>query len=205
MMPDRRLVLAGLALMPAAARAAAAPIGQVVATKGSVFRERAGHREPASRGTLLEAADACVTGPGGKARLQLNDGTLISVGENARVQLAQYQSVENGYTTRINAEAGAMRFLFLRSLDFSRFEVETETAVAAVRGTAWIMDVRPGHTAVALLEGRVAVRGTIGGAEVILDEAGQGTDVRSGAAPTPPVRWGAQRFQSTLARASFED
>jgi hypothetical protein len=54
------------------------------------------------------------------------------------------------------------------------------------------MDVMPGHTAVAMLSGVVAVsaRGAPGG-EVVLQQPGQGTDVRTGQAPTPPTVWGA--------------
>jgi hypothetical protein len=203
----RRAVLAALAVLPfAPAFAASVPVGQVTATKGTVFRERAGRRESAAKGTALEIGDAIVTEAAGKAKLQLNDGTIVSVGENARLVLAQYQGTENAYTTRLRAEQGAMRFLFQRALDLSRFEVETETAVAAVRGTQWLMDVKPGHTAVAMLSGVVAViaRGAPGG-EVVLQQPGQGTDVRTGQAPTPPTVWGAQRFATTLARASFED
>jgi hypothetical protein len=196
--------LAVLAFAPAAT--ADTIIGQVMATKGAVFRESAGSREPAAKGTALELGDAIATEAGGKAKLQLNDGTIVSVGENARLVLSQYQSTANDYTTRVHAHQGAMRFLFQRALDLSRFEVQTETAVAAVRGTQFMMDIVPNHTAVALLSGIVAVsaRGAPGG-EVVLDRAGQGTDVRTGQAPTPPAIWGAQRFASVLARATFED
>lgn len=203
----RRAVLAALAFLPAAPGfAASMPIGQVIATKGNVFRESAGRSEPAAKGAALEIGDTIVTSVGGKAKVQLNDGTIISVGENARLVLAQYQGTDNAYTTRLRAEQGAMRFFFQRVLDLSRFEVETETAVAAVRGTQWLVDVMPGHTAVATLSGVVVVsaRGAPGG-EVVLDLPGQGTDVRTGQAPTPPAIWGAQRFATTLARASFED
>jgi hypothetical protein len=203
----RRAVLAALAALPIAPAAAASPvIGQVMAVKGEVFRESGGRREPAAKGAALEVGDAIVTEAGGKAKLLLNDGTIVSVGEKARLLLAQYQGAANGYRTRLRAEQGAMRFLFQRALELSRFEVETETAVAAVRGTRWLMDVEPGHTAVALLDGSVAVtaRGAPGG-EVVLDRPGQGTDVRTGQAPTPPAIWGAQRFATVLSRASFED
>jgi hypothetical protein len=203
----RRALLLSLALLPIGLAAAASPpVGQVVATKGAVFRESGGRREPAQKGTTLAVGDLVVTEAGAKAKLILNDGTIISLGENARLALAQYQGSDNAYTTRLRAEQGAMRFLFQRALDLSRFEVETETAVAAVRGTQWLMDVKPGHTAAAMLSGVVAVRavGAPGG-EVVLSEPGQGTDVRAGAAPTPPATWGAARFASTLARASFED
>jgi hypothetical protein len=203
----RRSVIAALAVLPfAPAVAATTEVGQVLATRGAVFRESEGRREAASRGMPLHVGDVVVTGAGGKAKLQLNDGTIISVGESTRLALTQYQGTDNAYTTRLRAESGAMRFLFQRALERSHFEVETETAVAAVRGTQWLMDVQPGHTAVAMLTGIVSVRavGALGG-EVVLDQPGQGTDVRTGQPPTPVATWGAARFAATLSRASFED
>jgi hypothetical protein len=205
MMLSRRATLLALALVPLArGSAAAVPVGQIIATRGQVYREFAGRREPASRGTLLNESDVVVTDAGAKAKLQLNDGTIVSVSENARLALMQYQSTSNNFTTRIWAEAGAMRFFFLRTLESSQFEVETETAVAGVRGTEWLMDVTTGNTGVALLNGTVAVRARAGGPEVLLQAPGQGTDIRAGQIPTVPVQWGAQRFATTLARASFD-
>jgi len=202
---SRRAALVVLTILPLVRAAAATlAVGQVIATRGAVFREAEGRRESATKGTLLHQGDAIVTDIGAKAKLQFNDGTIVSVSENARLALAQYQSTDNAYTTRLKAESGAMRFLFQRTLDQSRFEVETETAVAGVRGTEWLMDVSDTNTAVALLSGVVAVRARSGGPEVTLGTAGQGTDVRAGQAPTPPSIWGAQRFATVLARASFE-
>jgi hypothetical protein len=39
---------------------------------------------------------------------------------------------------------------------------------------------------------------------VLLAKSGQGTDVRRGEPPTAVTTWGAERFQATVARASFE-
>ncbi len=109
-------------------------------------------------------------------------------------------------TTRLDARSGAFRLFVNRSLAHGRFEVESETAVAAVRGTDWIVEVTPERTSIAVLEGVVAVRGkaSSGGNEVQLQHPGDGTDVTHGAAPTAPSTWRPQRLTATVARASFD-
>jgi hypothetical protein len=194
-------------LLPHAADAAEAPtIGQVLAVRGPVFRESGGQREAAAPGMALRVADTLVAAPGGKAKLQLNDGSILALGENAHMRIADYQSTTNSLTTRIGLEAGAMRFLVEKTLPGGHFEIETETAVAAVRGTDFLVEATPQRSSVALVAGSVAVRGkgSFSAAEALLTQPGDGTDVAPGAAPSPPVRWGAQRFAATLARASFD-
>ena len=133
------------------------------------------------------------------------DGSVISVGENARVHIEAHQGAGRKAKTKLALVVGALRlFVSMASADGS-FEVESETAVAAVRGTEWIVDATRDHTAVAVLSGRVAVtsREAAAGSTVLLTAPGQGTDVRRGAAPTPPVSWGARRLADVLARATF--
>ena len=57
--------------------------------------------------------------------------------------------------------------------------------------------VLPASTAVLGIEGAVEVTGRRMAASVMLNP-GQGTDVAPGAAPTPPVTWGAPRVERTL-------
>jgi hypothetical protein len=204
----RCLLAAALALGIVATAAAAEPaVGAVTGVKGAVFRERpGGGRGPLALGDPVFVADVIVTESASKARIQLNSGSIISVGESSRVGIAAYQSTENRYATRVSPAAGALRVFVDRVLPGGSFEVETETAVAAVRGTDFIVDATPEKSAVASLDGTVAVRG-IGphaGDEVVLSRSGDGTDVPRGGAPSSVATWGAQRFATTVARASFE-
>jgi hypothetical protein len=212
-MPVPRRLLApalvlGLALGTASMAAAAEPaVGAVTGLKGTVLREQpGGARGPLALGDPVYVTDVIVTESGSKARIQLNSGSIISIGESARLGIGAYQGTENQYATRINPAAGALRVFVNRVLPGGRFEVETETAVAAVRGTDFVVDVTPEKSSVALLDGKVAVRGVAAtaGNEVVLSRPGDGTDVPRGGAPSPVSTWGAQRFATTVARASFE-
>jgi hypothetical protein len=189
----------------AAAQAGELIIGTVLAVRGDVFRDQGGNREPLAAKTPLHPADVIVSGAG-KAKIGLNDGTVICVGENSRVQIAEYQSASNGLKTRLDLKWGVLRLLVIRSGAGGQFEVESETAVAAVRGTDWLVEVTPERTSVAVLQGMVAVsgRGANATAAVLLAKSGDGTDVRRGEPPTAVKTWGAERFAATVARASFE-
>jgi hypothetical protein len=199
----RLLVVAAALFYGAAAHAADAAnivIGQLTGVRGEVFREGAGRREPAALGMPLHQGDVLAS-YAGKARVQLNDGTIVSLGENSRLDFRDYRRADNDFTVELVATSGVFRLLVNRLIP-GGFRVETETAVASVRGTEWVMQVSADATAVAVLDGSVGVAGRDGAA--VLLQPGQGTDVRRGAAPTPPVTWGAARFADTVARASFD-
>jgi len=185
--------------------AATPSIGDVIAVKGTVYRDHEGKHDLLVVGAALFVTDVITAEGDGKAKLLLRSGSVISVGEKAKIRLADFPSSDNQFTTRVNAEQGAIRLFIAKSQAGGHFEVDTETAVAAVRGTDWIVDVMPDQTSVAVLSGSVAVRSKApGGGEVLLDKPGDGTDVKRGAPPTAPKTWGAQRLRTTVERASFE-
>ena len=71
------------------------------------------------------------------------------------------------------------------------FQILTPQAIAAVRGTAYIVDVAAETTSVFVLRGAVAVSRADGSETVVL-QPGQGADVSPGR-PVAPVVWGRQR------------
>ena len=127
------------------------------------------------------------------------------MGEHTRVRISQFRKAAQVTRTKLELVSGALRVLVAKVAPNGHFEIETETAIAAVRGTDWLIEATPDRTSVALLQGDVAVTGRDPQARgsVALQQAGQGTDVRRGAAPTPPVPWGAGRLADLLARATF--
>jgi hypothetical protein len=196
------LAAALLVLWAHCAAAAETIIGQVTGLRGAVFREADGRREPLAVGAVVRLGDVLASHEG-KARVQLNDGTVVSLGERSRLSFADYRGTQNDLTTRLKAASGVFRFWVPR-LGEGGFAIETETAVASVRGTDWVMDVAADTAAVAVLEGMVTVSARAPAPAPVLLGPDFGTDVRRGAAPTPPNRWGEQRLATTVARASFD-
>jgi len=188
----------------ASSTAASAVVGSVLAVRGAVSIDAGNGPQPLTPNAALHVSDTIVSGAG-KAKLAFNDGTIVSIGENSTVRLADYEIAGGGVKANVNVIAGALRLIVDKVAPAGRFEVQTETAIAAVRGTDWVVDVTPDQTSVAVVSGVVAVssRGDAPGT-VVLEGRGQGTDVRRGRAPTAAAVWSAQRFANTLSRATFE-
>jgi len=200
------VLMAALAnMVPGSALAAELVVGSVLAVRGDVFSDTTSGQQPLKANAPVRLGDTIVSASG-KAKIALNDGTVVSVGENSRVRVADYERAPGSTGTRVSLVAGALRSLVTKTTATGKFEIETETAVAAVRGTDWVVEVTADQTSVAVVSGEVAVtsRAPQAQATVVLNTPGQGTDVRRGSAPTPVATWGAQRFSSTLARATFD-
>jgi ferric-dicitrate binding protein FerR (iron transport regulator) len=79
------------------------------------------------------------------------------------------------------------------------FQIRTPLAIAAVRGSLWIVDAQPGRTSVFVQHGVVAVERR-GGSNIVVLREGDGVDVVAERAPLVRKRWGAPRAAALLAR-----
>lgn len=192
-----------LVALAGGAQAADVIVGKVLAVRGDVVAETGQERLALVVGMQIRDSQVIVAASG-KARIELVDGSLLSVGENSRVRLAEVATPAVP-ATRVQLVSGALRLLVVKVTPGVRFEVETETAIAAVRGTDWALDATDDNTGVVVLTGSVEVRrrGVPGAGTVLLDEPEAGTDVRRGSAPTAPHRWAASRLAALLARTSL--
>lgn len=114
-------------------------------------------RRHLSRGDRLNVGDEIRT-VNGQAVVELADGSTIEVERRSRLtfdRLTQYG--RSGMAdTRMNLERGRVNTQVETVEDEdSRFEIETPSAVAAVRGTAFSLDSRPGGTLLEVRDGEV--------------------------------------------------
>jgi hypothetical protein len=177
------------------------PIGRVTALEGVVMRQYTGNpqAERLHLQSFVYQEDRIQTMAAAKVKLALVDSTVLTLGPESSLRLTEYVYTPHTQTQKSVLEmvAGAFRVAVQKVLPQGVFEVHTSNAVAAIRGTDWMLQVQPDATAVVVLEGQVAVRHArpdIGGTVVLT--AGQGTDVRGNAAPTPPKQWGAARVEA---------
>ncbi len=99
----------------------------------------------------------------------------------------------------LQVDRGAVEVEFHATRQRHDFQILTPVAIAAVRGTKWIVDVTPGATSTFVIAGTVVVRrrGTAGQVRL---EAGQGVDVGPGPGPLTVKRWPPARVRALLAR-----
>jgi hypothetical protein len=200
-----RRILPSLILVLLLASAAAAQdrptLGRIAALQGQAVLERASGRVAVGGGERLVAGDRLVTGVGSRVLLQLDGGLGVVVAASSDVAVARAAVAADGaWSIVLDLARGLLRAVLTPPPEGSGVDVRTALAVTSVRSTEWTVETGADGTAVFARDGEVTVTGN--GAAVVL-RPGEGTDVRPGAAPTPPVAWGAPRVRTTLERASF--
>jgi hypothetical protein len=149
--------------------------------------------------------DRIETLAGSKIELRFKDGTVVTLGPKSILRVTEfvYSGANERRSAVLDMVQGVFRAIVRKLLPSSAFEVHTEQAIAAVRGTEWMGEVTATATALVTLEGAVAVRRTGPGApsELVL-AAGEGVDVKPGA-PFRKKRWGQGRIDGLRERTTF--
>ena len=199
-----RAMLAAIALGGLTRRLAAQDaVGEVVRIQGHVAKTRGSGETALAMGDKLALGDSIVTGEDGKVDLRFADGSLLTVGPSSRVEVARFApTAGGGGEALLSLLGGIIKLIVNDGTRWGRFAVQTETAVAAVRGTEWLVEAAKDTSAVLVLSGTVEVASRTAGPVFRLGP-GQGTDIKAGAAPTPPKIWGAARRQKALARVTW--
>ncbi|WP_092023295.1 FecR domain-containing protein [Marinobacter zhejiangensis] len=117
-----------------------------------------GRQRPLAEDTLIRVGDEILSRTG-NATIELADGSTIRINPNSRLifnKLTQYGKA-GMVDTRLRLDHGGIS-THVRPLERggARFEVETPSAVAAVRGTAFSLQSHPGTTDLQVTEGVVA-------------------------------------------------
>ncbi len=146
--------------------AQAAP--KISTLSGSIFVMKSGARiwQPADKGYALEAGDQVRTDSGANATIIFDDGTRINLGPNGSLTL--YEATSGG--TSLKLSIGSLRAWVNKALS-RHFEVRTPTAVCAVRGTEFSVNVNAqGHTDIQMFSGLLAVADYRGDETLIRDQ-----------------------------------
>ena len=124
----------------------------------------------------------------GRLRAQLNDGSILSLGSEAKLLVTEHN--ERSQQSSFELQAGKLRAEVVRlSRPDSKFEVRTNTAVCGVLGTDEVVDAgNPVATVVIAISGVVTVRSSdpnVAGSVQLT--AGQTTTIGFGKPPTQPT------------------
>lgn len=171
------------------------PIGTFATVEGTVTLSRDTVTEPRAvkyQDDII-LRDVIETQRHAYAKALFEDDSLLSVPEQSRIEISEYvyDPARGIRSTIIQLTQGAVRALVGRvfSGTGSRFEVHTATAVAAARGTYFVVWLEPGGKSTGLAnigdKGDVAFTAT---GETVVVKPGYYSLAHPGVVPTPPVR-----------------
>jgi hypothetical protein len=127
------------------------------------------------------------------------DDTLLSVASGTQLQIQRY-SAEGA---RLRLLIGLLRTVVRRLAPGASFEIETETTVAAVRGTDWFTEAKLNSAQIGVLDGKVAITSRATGRSVTIP-ARWGARNFAGLNPVPPRVWTSAEFADVISRTTVE-
>jgi len=133
-------------------------VGKVANVSGKVIivhlNEKSGYH--VLQNMNVYRGDTIFTGYSATVLIQLNDGSQISLGSESRIQLNQMVYTPKNRTRNafIHMPSGKARFSVqkLKSYKNRRFRVKTVSALIGVRGSDFVIQVKPDQTEVAAFE-----------------------------------------------------
>jgi len=154
--------LAGAAVLAAAAPAASPrPAGTVTFVSGEATRSAAGKAEKLAAGSAVQADDVLETRRRTRLEVKLADDSVLRIGPLSRVVLEQAAFGEKVEERKVAAKllVGKVWANVAKAVGGeARFEVQTENAVAGVRGTTFRVDAATDRSVVVkVYSGTVAV------------------------------------------------
>ncbi|HEY1092146.1 MAG TPA: FecR family protein [Burkholderiaceae bacterium] len=191
-------LLSGLLLTALPTTVLAEPACEVAALRGAA--SSAGRS--LAVGARLEAGAEIRTAAQGRVRLRCVDGSTVVLGDATTLRLTRFNAATAGTPRDVALwlEVGVMG---QKVAPGGAWEVRTPTAVTAVRGTEFSVEVTPEQaTAVHVQTGQVAVqssrqtRGIKPAVPVQLDEKATGTQCDASGACSLAAPWSAERVKA---------
>ena len=173
---------------PPGLSAQAQSAGQISRLIPNVNLQHGAKVQLASAGSKVLWGDKVITDQAGRARITLDDGSILNVGSNSSLEVVQHDSANQ--RTQIQLAYGRLRASAVRlARAGSNFEVRTPTAVAGVVGSGFDISYINDITSLHVTEGMVnlcnlggqCVTVGVGFTSVI-----RGNQAPSQPAPTPP-------------------
>jgi hypothetical protein len=129
---------------------------------GNVLIQKSGSSDwiDGKEGMTLEAGDTIQTGNESSAKITFFEGSTIELNTGSQLEIASLDVAQSGTTTiLLKQKMGETVSRVIKLADpKSRYEIETISAVAAVRGSTMIVDIAPnGATSVGNEEGSISI------------------------------------------------
>lgn len=144
--------------LPAAALAAES-VGAVTKLRGQARAVRGGQNVMLAEGTKIESGDGVVTGPDARLKVQFKDGSIITLGENSKLNIDKAKFEGSKRDIAATLLDGVVRAAVAKAGAGSNFQVSSSLVTSAARGTEWIMSIKDHTTSLLVLEGTVNAKG----------------------------------------------
>jgi hypothetical protein len=193
-----------MAASSSATASAATQVGAVTRVQGSCVGVSDGTTRTLDKDVPVHLAEVISTGDAARLEIGLDDGTTLTLGENARLVIDRfvYRPSESLDALAVSTR-GAFRFVSgAFKTASSTVSVQTPVATLGVRGTDFWGGPIDGAYGVFLLEGAVSVTTNVG--EVVLDDPGEGVNLEGiDVAPGPVTIWPEDKTARAFATVTF--
>jgi hypothetical protein len=138
---------------------AADSVGTVTKLRGQARAVRGGGNVMLAESAKIEAGDGIVTGPDARLKIQFKDGSVITLGENSKlnIETAKFEGTKRDIAATLLD--GVVRAAVAKAGEGSNFEISSSLVTSAARGTEWIMSIKDHTTSLLVLEGKVNAKG----------------------------------------------
>ena len=162
------------AALIASAQAFAQPAAVVEGVQMPAWVERSGRSSPVAPGMALQAGDQVRTGAGSRLLVKLSEGSLVKLGENGTLRIAELTPTQEVFRAALRVLEGAFRFTTDAAAKQRRRDVNitVATVTAGIRGTDLWGRSRDERQVVCLIEGAIEV-GAEGEKPVLMDQPRQ--------------------------------
>ncbi|MBT3381846.1 MAG: hypothetical protein HN742_08935 [Lentisphaerae bacterium] len=144
---------------------ASAPVS-VAHVLGEVALERAGVQLDATAGLALQRGDTVSVAPSAVATLTYADGTRLVLGAQTQVQLCPAKARRMPDAKRVELRAGVLTAHVAEQAAGQPLTIQTPMATATVLGTRLVLWAGPESTRLDVIEGKVGLSRSTGGAAV---------------------------------------
>ncbi len=185
--PASRMLMALASLWTSAALAQA----RITALDGAAVRVAGSVESPLKVGDTVAAGEQIRVEPDGRAEASLPDGSVVRLagGTTLRVDDAAYEAGTRTLSFRARLVVGKVWSNVVKLVAGGKYEVETDSGVAGVRGTEFVVSSGEGTSAVEVYKGKVffatAAQGSENGGVFVT--RGQAVRVSGGALSRGPL------------------
>jgi hypothetical protein len=175
--------------------------GSIIGLAGQVTLDRSGQRYTPSIGQPVYVDDTVQALAGGKLKLRMSDGSILSLASGSSMRIDSYVLGRDGSrrSGSVSVGQGLLRSVTAPAARAATFEVNTAVGVSGVRSTDWFVEAAPGYDQVAVLTGSAYLSSRSTGRSVAIP-AGSGTRLEAGRDPAPPRPLSQSEFAALIDR-----